>query len=175
MQHDSGVNPSFVENLRFEEILHLVNFGRWVEYKQEEDPVLTLQDIITKELDVYISRRMKPKLKFQEPNFLPLILQFPKNNPELKANSETVVTDHGICETVNGNSIKETFEENERIAKFNQMLDRRDKTVTPSKIRGSGSIHMSSFWLNVHDPLNFHKRGEVLIALNDWIDFFSVR
>ncbi len=175
MKHDSGVNPSFVEKLRFEELFRLVNFGRWVEFKQEEDPVLTLEDLITKELDVYISRRMKPRLQFVEPHFLPMILQFPTNNRELEAKSETVVTDHGICETVNGNSVRETFKENERITKFNQMLDRRDKPVIPSKIKGSGSIHKSSFWLNVRDPLNSHIRGEMVIALNDWLDFFSVR
>ncbi len=175
MEYNSGVNPSFIKSLRFEELFRLVNFGRWVEFKQEEDPVLTLEDIVNKELDVYISRRMKPRLKFQEPTFLPLILKFPTNNAELEKNSETVVTDHGICETVNGNSVRETFVENERITMFNTMLDRRDQMVVPSKIKGSGSIHKSSFWLNMRDPLNSHIRGEMLIAVNDWLDFFSVR
>ncbi len=61
--------PAFVEGLRFEELFRMLKFGLWVDYKRESDALITVKDIITKELDVYIAQRMKTKLKFQVGSF----------------------------------------------------------------------------------------------------------
>ena len=73
MDEKSGVHPSFLEGLFFEELFRLFKFGIWVSQKREEKTYLTLKDIITQELDVYISHRMTTKLEFQairQPNQL---------------------------------------------------------------------------------------------------------
>ncbi len=41
------------------------------------------------------------------------------------------MTDYGLCTTVNGNSIRGTFKESERIKKFAELMDRRKERVTP--------------------------------------------
>ena len=57
-------------------------------------------------------------------------------------------TDVGLCHVYNGNSMKSTFVENDRIVALSSSLDQRD-TFTPRNVNGSGKIFQKTFWLDI--------------------------
>ena len=88
------------------------------------------------------------------------------------------LTDMGLCTTINANSIAGTFniEDHEEIKAFADILDESSSKYFPIKVRGSGYIHQSIFWLNVRNPSNRGlQKGGITAAINNWNDYFSVR
>ena len=102
-----------------------------------------------------------------------------KTNVEAHVESiKASLTDMGLCTTINANSIAGTFniEKHEGIKAFADILDESDSKYHPLKIKGSGYIHQSIFWLNVRNPsIRGLQRGEITAAINNWNDYFSVR
>jgi hypothetical protein len=84
----------------------------------------------------------------------------------------------GLCTTLNANSIEDTFiDSNERIRTFMEMLGKDEKIpFKPMTISGSGNIHLKKMWLNVRDVTGKEdSRGIMILAINDWKDYVSVR
>ena len=91
---------------------------------------------------------------------------------------KTSLTDMGICTTINANSIAGTFNvtKHEKIKTFADILDGSSSIHHPIKVKGSGYIHQSIFWLNVRNPsIRGLKKGGITAAINNWNDYFSVR
>jgi hypothetical protein len=59
---------------------------------------------------------------------------------------------------------------------FSRILDSRTGTRKPLKIEGSGTMFTKEFWLNVRDVAGKgRERGIMRVAINNWLDYFSVR
>ena len=60
------------------------------------------------------------------------------------------VTDAGLCQVINGNSISSTFKPTTRMRELSTALDNRD-VVNPLNISGSGKMNQKTFWLDIGD------------------------
>ena len=60
------------------------------------------------------------------------------------------VTDAGLCQVYNGNTMKSTFAATERTEALWAPLDARDE-MAPKSINGSGKIYQKTFWLDIGD------------------------
>ncbi len=43
------------------------------------------------------------------------------------------------------------------------------------KNQGSGGLHKTSLWVNVRNAVRTSHHNWMKVAINDWMDFFSVR
>ena len=59
-------------------------------------------------------------------------------------------TDVGLCNVYNGNSMKSTFVNTNRMEDLWSTFDQRD-TFTPREVQGSGKIFQKTFWLDIGD------------------------
>jgi hypothetical protein len=108
------------------------------------------------------------------PSFPSIILK----SHNLKLRSSHSLSDVGLCTTLNGNSIEDTFEDNKsKIKSFKEMLGSDAKgPFKPMHISGSGNFHAKEIWLNVRDVSGQKgANGMMSIAINDWKDYVSVR
>jgi hypothetical protein len=89
------------------------------------------------------------------------------------------LTDSGMCTTLNGKTISETYNDNGgRIGEFIKILGTHKNAPLKGggKISGSGNIHQKKLWLNVRDAtLQKETQGQMSVAINDWRDYASVR
>ncbi len=86
------------------------------------------------------------------------------------------VTDFGICTTLNGGTWKDTYATNDRLSALGDILDPRSESVAPLKVQGSGKLYQTDFWLNLRSGTTQGLgESEASVAINDWLDFFSVR
>ncbi len=60
------------------------------------------------------------------------------------------LTDDGVCEVYNGDSIRSTYAGGFKADQLANVLDSR-ASVQPFKIDGTGKVSRKSFWLNVAD------------------------
>jgi hypothetical protein len=111
---------------------------------------------------------------FQTPSFPSVILE--SHNLDLRASPS--LADVGLCTTLNGNSIEDTYENsNSKMKSFKSLLGSASKIpFRPMNISGSGNIHLKKMWLNVRDVSNKKRaKGMMSVAINDWKDYMSVR
>ena len=59
------------------------------------------------------------------------------------------LTDGGICQVLNGNSIGATYTSNKRIDVLMEGLDGRTDDVEPDMIEGTGKLFRKTFWFDV--------------------------
>jgi hypothetical protein len=88
------------------------------------------------------------------------------------------LSDAGLCLTINGNSIGETFKDsNNKMKQLKVVLGNNDKNpFKPMKISGSGNNHHKEMWLNVRDVTGVKDgKGVMSVTINDWKDYVSVR
>lgn len=88
------------------------------------------------------------------------------------------LSDTGLCATLNGNSIEDTFlGSNNKIKNFQNIFGKSaESPFKPTQISGSGNIHQKKMWLNVRDVSGPEEtKGMMKVAINDWKDFVSVR
>ena len=88
------------------------------------------------------------------------------------------LTDNGLCTTINSKGIAATFKmENERIISFANILGKNTTQEAPSRIKGSGYLQRSIFWLNGKISRTPHgsAKGKIIAAINNWDEYFSVR
>jgi hypothetical protein len=88
------------------------------------------------------------------------------------------LSDAGLCTTLNGNRIEDTFDDSStKMIQFKEMLGSDDKSsFKPMKISGSGNIHHKKMWLNVRDVAGPEEaKGIMSVAINEWKDYVSVR
>ena len=79
---------------------------------------------------------------FQVPHFTSMDLS---GEYEFRAS----LTDAGICQVLNGNSMDATFSSSPRVDVLKSSLDARTKDVEPKKIHGTGKLFRKTFWLDV--------------------------
>jgi hypothetical protein len=103
------------------------------------------------------------------PSFPKVILE--SHNLDLQFSPS--LSDVGLCTTLNGNSIEDTFEDsNSKIKSFKELLGSDTKgPFKPMKISGSGNTHIKKMWLNVRDVRSLEKsKGLMSVTINDWKD-----
>jgi hypothetical protein len=87
------------------------------------------------------------------------------------------LTDAGLCTTLNGNNMINTFHDNNnRMNQFIKFLGRpTNNTFKAVKISGTGNKHMKKLWLNVRQNHALANTGVMNVAINDWKDYISAR
>jgi membrane protease subunit (stomatin/prohibitin family) len=107
------------------------------------------------------------------PSFDSIIL---KDGGNFNLLESTSLTDAGLCTTLNGNSMINTFNvNNNRMKEFIEILvTPTNNTFEAVKISGTSSSHTKKVFLNVRD-FTGKQRGTIHVALNDWKDSVSVR
>jgi hypothetical protein len=88
------------------------------------------------------------------------------------------LSDRGLCTTLNGNSIIDTFHDsNPKMKDFIEILgNNQPGSFKAMKIHGSGHSHQKLMWLNVKDVTSKEiTKGSMNVAINDWKDYVSVR
>jgi hypothetical protein len=88
----------------------------------------------------------------------------------------TSLTDAGLCTTLNGNSMINTFHaNNNRMKEFIKILVQPTNNAFKAvKISGTGVSHIKSVLINLRD-ITGKQRGAINVAINDWKDSVSVR
>ena len=67
-----------------------------------------------------------------------------------KYNFQAALTDGGICQVLNGNSLHATYTSNKRTDVFLEGLDAKKREgVKPEMIQGTGKLFRKTFWLDV--------------------------
>jgi hypothetical protein len=99
-----------------------------------------------------------------------------KVNGNFNLLGSTSLTDAGLCTTLNGNSMINTFHDNnKRMKEFIKILVQpTNNTFEAVKFSGIGHSHIKTAWINVRDSTG-KQRGTINVAINDWKDSVSVR
>ena len=109
------------------------------------------------------------------------------------------LTDTGMCQVYNGNSMKSTFAPTKRTEMLWTSLDQR-YLITPKTINGSGKVYQKTFWLDIgeryrsfsqkimgtivvypfrsteaYKPDNTWPKGSATLNVNEWLKYFNVR
>ena len=59
------------------------------------------------------------------------------------------LTDKGICQVFNGNSMSATYSSAEKSDRFKELLDARAGEEMPEMIQGAGILFRKIFWLDI--------------------------
>ena len=146
----------------------LLMFGNYIRSKGADKADITVKE----ELNLYPYTK---KEEYKEPYFTPVDLE------GINIDFTPSITDAGICQVYNGDSIGSLFKETVRVNEFMSSLDPRSESVPPNMINGTGKISQKVFWLDASNKymaaINSHKKykGSLLLAINDWQTFYSVR
>ena len=78
---------------------------------------------------------------------------------------------------MNSKSLIDTFNiTNKRVKAFSEIIDSNVSQESPSKVKGSGYLQRSTFWLNVRNMSSKgFSKGSMTLAINNWNEYFSVR
>ena len=133
----------------------------------------TIQEVIEEEFNFYDYSRKKT---FQEPYFAPVDLSYKVTD------FKPSLTDAGICQVYNGDSLSSIFTPSPRIYDLIYSLDPRAKQITPLMINGTGKISEITMWLdasNKNPAENMYlfdkEQGGLVVALNAWNQYYDVR
>ena len=162
------------------QLLKLFFFPDWLKYQVEAGHFVNEKDAIEYELSIFAEKEFTLRDDFKGPAFMPIMLPDPYTLGGFNLNiTRKSITDIGLCETVNGYSMKETYKVNsKRMEDFVRVLDNRreEDQDTLGKILGSGSLFKTDMYLNVRDPLCADTcKGKIWAALNSRRDYFSVK
>jgi hypothetical protein len=115
------------------------------------------------------------------PSFDSVILKIDARNFDIldgfnDLTESTSLTDAGLCTTLNGASMINTFHDsNNRMKEFIKILVQpTNNTFEADKISGTGSSHNKLLLINARDSTG-KQRGAINVAINDWKDSVSVR
>ena len=131
---------------------------------------------IKEELDLYPYTK---KVEFKEPYFAPVDLQ--RNLEDSNIDFSPSITEAGVCQVYNGDSMHSLFKETPRMDELKSVIDMRNTEINPQQITGSGKISQMTFWLDASNKymasMNSFKKhkGSLLVAINDWQTYYSVR
>ena len=132
----------------------------------------TVREIVEGELDLYPYSKKKI---FHEPYFSPVDLSLENTN------FNPALTDAGICQVYNGDSLLSSFATSPRIHDLQFSLDPRPNSIKPHMIDGTGKISQMTMWLDAGnkypDNINsFQKEeGSLMVAVNGWQTYYDVR
>ena len=117
----------------------------------------------------------------QEPIF-PKIVHITTDSDQVKSLLDTLkasLTDEGLCYTMNAKSVGSTFNvtNDKRLRSFANILDGKGTDVEPIKVKGSGYLYRSMFWINVrgYTEKSWYSKQGATAAINNWDDYFSAR
>ena len=128
----------------------------------------TIREVVEEELHLYPYSK---KRKFLEPYFAPVDLSFENTN------FKTALTDAGICQVYNGDSLFSTFSSSARTHELQYSLDPRQESLNPQNITGTGKISQITMWLDAgnKDKDKEKEEGSLMIAINGWQTYYDVR
>ncbi len=190
------LHPSLLANISAESILKLQKFSLWIDHmsrstgktdkKLIKEELALYKDIKTKStMQVQYLKVLFPKrtgaratdfIKLQIPEGLHAHILLNNLVPSYHDTLHYSLTDFGICSTVNGNALKKTYAASEKVDTIGAMIDPRAEEREALKIRGSGGLYDSTYWLNTRSGRDGGRsRGSVSLAINNWLDYFAVR
>ena len=78
---------------------------------------------------------------------------------------------------MNSKSLINTFNiTNKRVKAFSEIIGTNVFQESPSKVKGSGYLQRSTFWLNVRNMSSKgFTEGSMTLTINNWNEYFSVR
>ena len=132
----------------------------------------TIKEVVEEELDLYPYSR---KDTFQEPYVAPVDLSF--ENTDFTPG----LTDAGVCQVYNGDSMLSSFVTSLRIDELQYSLDPRPVMAKPRMINGTGKISQITMWLDAGnkyiDNIESYEKdeGSLMIAINDWQTYYDVK
>ena len=93
-----------------EQLLKLFYFPNWLKHQVEAGHFANETAAIQEEMKTYSDKGFALREGFKSPIFMPIMLAAPHTLGELGENiTRNSITDMGICETVNGYSMKATY------------------------------------------------------------------
>ena len=103
-------NIAFLSNVTTEQLLKLFFFPDWLKYQVRAGNFTNAEEAIREEVKTYADKELTRSDDFKSPKFVPILLPAPYTLWELSKDlTRHSVTDIGICETVNGHSMKATY------------------------------------------------------------------
>ena len=105
---------AFLSNVTTEQLLKLFFFPDWLKYQVRAGNFTNPEEAIREEVKTYTDKEFTRSDDFKSPKFVPILLPAPYTLWELgkdqgKDLTRHSITDIGICETVNGHSMKATY------------------------------------------------------------------
>ena len=148
-------DPIYLDGVTTEQLLKLFHFPKWLKHMVQKGKFANYSSAVQEELMPYLDAGFELREDFREPTFMPLIMGCDGgcSSESLPLITHPSITDMGLCETINGQSIAETFKmDNERTRTFVSLLDTRNSSnIIP--IYGSGPRYEVKFWLNVREVI----------------------
>ena len=132
----------------------------------------TVEEVVVQELDLYPYLRKKI---FQVPYLAPVDLTLQN------AGFKPALTDAGICQVYNGDSLLSSFTSSKRVDELHYSIDPRPEIIKPLMINGTGKISQITMWLDASNKYldnveSFEKdEGSLMVAINDWQTYYDVR
>ena len=150
----------------------LMMYGDFVKATSTADS-RTIKEVIEEEFNFYGYSR---KMTFHEPYFAPVDLSYKVTD------FKPALTDAGICQVYNGDSMYSSFSLSPRISNLQYCIDPRTKQITPLTIDGTGKISQITMWLDARNKnaaesmYSFEKeQGGLIVAINAWNQYYDVR
>ena len=139
----------------------------------------TIRDIAEKELDLYPYSRKKTYI---EPYFAPIDHSLDPHDPFVRpyksTNFKAALTDAGICQVYNGDSLHSSYAASARTQELQNSLDPRLESIEPNMINGTGKISQITMWLDAgkKDIVNsvVKEEGSLMVAINGWQTYYDV-
>ena len=150
----------------------LLMYGNFLKARSSAESK-TIADLVNEELSLYNYTR---KPEFHEPYFTPVDLGN-EHSPDFK----TAITDVGLCQVLNGDSLYSTFKESPRTKQLQHSFDPSKSDFEPKLINGTGKLFETTMWLNAANKFtanvnSFDKQeGKLILAVNHWLTYYSVR
>ena len=161
------LSENFPYKFNIKGLSKLLMYGHYIKSRRA-----TETNLVKKELHLYPYIK---KDEFKEPYFAPVDL----GQKSLDFNPS--VTEGGVCQVYNGDSLHSLYKETGRMIDLHSMIDGRKTEIIPKKIHGTGKISQKTFWLDASNKYmasvnSFKKyKGSLLVAINDWQTSYSVR
>ena len=174
------VEEKATDELSIRGLAKLLMYGNFVKARSFAESK-TFREVVEGELDLYPYSRKK---EFISPYFTPVDLSSVDLNLENTTMFRPSLTDAGICQVRNGNSLFSTFTSSVRTDDLKYSLDPKTESIKPNNITGTGKISQTTMWLDAGNMgmknLNFGGRrkreeGSLILAIGAWQTYYDVR
>ena len=163
--------PKVTNEFSIPGLAKLLMYGNYVKARSIAES-RTVRQVVEQELDLFPYRK---KSDFLDPYFPPVDISYKHTN------FNPALTDAGVCQVLNGDSLLSTFASSSRIDQLQYSLDPRQAPVKPKNITGTGKISQMTMWLDAsykhYDTMDSfeNREGSIIVAINAWQTYYDVR
>ena len=162
------IKPTFSNITSLAKLFMYGNYVRARSYVQS----ITPKEVVEKELGHYPYERRDA---VDDPYFTPVDIS------EANLGFHAAMTDAGICQVYNGNSLSSTYTTTDRIMDIEYSIDTKKGIIKPDMIQGTGKISETTMWLDArisNSILSLQKinneRGKLQVSINEWLSYYNV-